>query len=123
MKAHVKMPLTDAAQDLVDRVIERAEEQVNAQQKKAIGRVMKLSSLILNEEFGFGARRLDRFNQEMTERIQKAVNTPELWFYVDEKLEALGLPFPREDIDERIDHSRDLMHEKGRKFREYGGKR
>lgn len=119
MKARVKMPMTNEMQDLVDRVIERAEEQINAQQKRAISRVMKLSCLILHEEFGFGAVRLDRYVTEMSERIQKAVDTPEQWYFVDEKLEALGLPFPKEDIDERIDHSRNLMHEKGRKFREY----
>ena len=123
MKAHVKMPMTNEMQDLVDRIIERAEEQMNEQQKKAISRVMKLSCLILNEDFGFGAVRLNRYITEMTERIQKAVNTPEQWYFVDKKMETLGLPFPREDIEERIDHSRDLMHEKGRKFREYGGKR
>ena len=123
MKAHVKMPMTNEMQDLVDRVIERAEEQVNAEQKRAISRVLKLSCLILNEEFGFGAVRLNRYITEMTERIQKAVNTPEQWYFVDKKLETLGLPFPKEDISEREDHSRELMHEKGRKFREYGGKR
>lgn len=119
MKARVKMPMTNEMQDLVDRVIERAEEKINAEQKRAINRVMKLSCLILNEEFGFGGKRLDRYVHEMTDRIHKAVQSPEQWYLLDEKLEKMGLDFPKEDIGEREECSREFFKGKGRKFREY----
>lgn len=122
MNARVRLPMSHQTKKMVDDVISAAEETIREDQNKAICRVIKLSCLILNEEYGFGKKRLNEFIEEMGSRVSVTAATPEQWYLLDEKLERLGVFLPKEDITEREQHSRDLYHEKGRKFREYGGK-
>lgn len=119
MKAIINRKPTKEEKELVAAVMRQVEGQVQAEQNKAIYRTVKIACLILNEDFGFGAQRISKFFDEITKRGRQAIDNPEGWYRVDEKLKKIGLVFDDEDIAEREAHSRSFYHERGRKFREY----
>ena len=122
MKAIFKLPLSKAEKEMVERVTEATFEERQKEQNKAIVRTLKMACIVLHQEFGFGEKRLMKFADEMYKNGRMVVDKPEQWYYIDEKLNSLGLNVPKEDINERESHSRDIYHENGRKFREYGKK-
>lgn len=123
MKARVNVPLTPEYKRVSKRIMAEIEEKVQRDQSRAIARSVKIACLILNTEFGFGLKRLVKFLDQMESRSKEVLETPEQWHYIDEYLEKLGVCFEREDIDEREEHSRDMYHADGRKYREYGGEK
>ena len=65
-------------------------------------------------------RRLERFADEMKKRSDEAAEKPEMWYLIDKKLHSLGIFIGEdEDIDERVEHTKQLRKEEGRKFRDY----
>lgn len=119
VKAIVKMPLSKFEKEMVTKVMQEVQEQTRYDQNKAIVRALKMACIILNSEFGFGIRRLQNFLAEMQKESDKVFETPERWFYIDEQLHQIGLAFDDEDISDREEHTRTVMHEHGRKFREW----
>lgn len=119
MKAIVKMPLSKFEKEMVNKVMQEVQEQTRYDQNKAIVRAIKMACVVLNDEFGFGVVRLQRFLAEMQKESDKVFETPEKWFHIDEQLHQIGLAFDDEDISDREEHTRTVMHEHGRKFREY----
>ena len=119
MKAIIHRKPTGAEKEIVASVMKQVEDQMQQEQNKAILRTVKMACIVLNEEFGFGAKRLSTFFEAMCQKGKAAVDNPEGWFLVDEKLHKMGMELDDEDIDEREKHSRSIYHEKGRKFREY----
>lgn len=119
MNARVKLPLSKADKETVDRVLEQVREQVRTEQNRAIARAFKTAYIVLHQEFGFGKSRLRRFDTFIHEYGHQAAEIPERWNYIDKVLKELGFEFEEENISERETHTRELYHEKGRKFREY----
>lgn len=120
MKAIIRtIPLSSDMKKVADQIKAQVEEDVKEDQKKAITRVVKMACMVLYNEFGFGNKRLCKFVEELHNGCNEIVARPEEWYHIDEKLEQMGLYFDKEDIEEREEHSRDVYHEKGRKFREY----
>lgn len=122
MKARVKMPLSLEIQRVAEQIRAEIEETTKADQNRAITRAVKIACLILHNEYGFGNYRLGKFLDSLRSYCNQVAATPEQWYYIDEQLEKLGLIFEKEDIAEREEHSREVYHAEGRKFREYGGK-
>lgn len=119
MKARYKMPLTAIEREAVERIMEEVKEKSSREQNRAILRTFKIACLILHQDFGFGGKRLEKFVDLMNEAGRKAAQRPEIWFHVDEQLKALGFEFDPEDLEERVEHTKELYKEQGRKFREY----
>lgn len=120
MKARYKIPLKKAEREIAERVMEECWQQRKAEQDKCISRVFKMACLVLCEEWGFGGKRLERFAQEMKKRSDDVAEKPEMWYLIDEKLHSMGIFIGEdEDIDERVEHTRQLKKEEGRKFRDY----
>ena len=120
MKARYKSPLSRADQAMVNRIMDECWEQRKKEQDKCISRVFKMTCLVLCEEWGFGQKRLERFATEMQKRSDDVAEKPEMWYLIDEKLHSLGIFIGEdEDIDERVEHTKQLRKEEGRKFRDY----
>lgn len=120
MKAIIRsMPLSSDMKKVADQIKAQVEGDVKKDQKKAIDRAVKMACMVLYNEFGFRNKRLCKFVEELHNGCNEIVARPEEWYHIDEKLEQMGLYFDKEDIEEREEHSRDVYHEKGRKFREY----
>lgn len=118
MKARFKRPIPDDIKEAVKQAVEKEMDDRRLEQNRAITRTVKMACIILNQEFGFGSKRLGKFIDELLKASNAVFEKPENWYHVDEKLKALGLDFEEEDIDEREQHTRDIYHENKRKFRE-----
>ncbi len=119
MKARMIMPMSVEMKKIADRIKAEIEHDVKEDQNKAINRTIKMSCIVLNNVFSFGNKRLVKYLEEMHKCCDDVVVNPEQWYYIDEYLEKLGLCFEKEDTDEREQHSKEVYHEKGRKFRDY----
>ncbi len=120
MKARFKRPIPPDIREAVEQAVAKETEDRRLEQNRAISRTVKMACVILNQDFGFGGKRLKKFIEELFTARNTVFERPETWYHVDEKLKALGLDFEEEDIDEREQHTRDIYHENKRKFREYG---
>lgn len=118
MKARFKRPIPPDIKEAVKQAVEKEMDDRRLEQNRAITRTVKMACIILNQEFGFGSKRLGKFIDELLIASNTAFEKPETWYHVDEKLKALGFDFADEDIDEREQHTRDIYHENKRKFRE-----
>lgn len=119
MKARYTPPVSSDVRRMTKLVQKEVEEAAKREQDRAISRVIKLACLALNQNFGFGLVRLERFLDAIFKGSNDTVSKPEEWYRIDEKLREIGLEFEDEDLDERERHSRDVYHDQGRKFREY----
>lgn len=122
MKAIYKMPVPPDIKEAVRQAVKAEMDDRKAEQNRAITRTVKMICVILNQDFGFGHKRLGRLLDELLKAGDMVFEKPENWYHIDEKLKALGFDFDSEDLDEREQHTRDIYHENGRKFREYGRK-
>ena len=94
MKARV--PLQKKLPQKTLREVESyAKEVVNSYEKECMRRFFKLACLALNQDFGFGTHRLQKF---IVTAGEHAGNRDEVfWWHVDKQLiDQLGLPFERE---------------------------
>lgn len=121
MKARYKRPIPKDIKEAVKQAVAKEMDDRKLEQNRVITRTVKMACVILNQDFGFGGKRLEKFLDELLKASNAVFEKPENWYHVDEKLKALGLDFEEEDIDEREQHTRDIYHENKRKFREYDG--
>ena len=121
MKARYKRPIPKDIKEAVKQAVAKEMDDRKLEQNRVITRTVKMACVILNQDFGFGGKRLEKFLDELLKASNAVFEKPENWYHVDEKLNALGLDFEEEDIDEREQHTRDIYHENKRKFREYDG--
>ena len=121
MKARYKRPIPKDIKEAVKQAVAKEMDDRKLEQNRVITRTVKMACVILNQDFGFGGKRLEKFLDELLKASNAVFEKPENWYHVDEKLYALGLDFEEEDIDEREQHTRDIYHENKRKFREYDG--
>jgi hypothetical protein len=118
MKARYKRPIPKDIKEAVKQAVAKEMDDRKLEQNRVITRTVKMACVILNQDFGFGGKRLEKFLDELLIASNAVFEKPENWYHVDEKLKALGFDFADEDIDEREQHTRDIYHENKRKFRE-----
>lgn len=101
MKARIKPKdifskhIKDAADDYVREEVDRVKREENI-------RFLKVFFVILNEEFKFGHDRLFRLLKKAEKKMIENQGNEILWDKIDELLiDRLGLPFDREDYEER----------------------
>lgn len=119
MKARYTPPVSSEVRRITKLVQAEVEEAAKREQDRAISRVIKITCLVLHQDFGFGLGRLERFLQSVFDGSNDTVSKPEEWYRIDERLREIGLEFDPEDLAERERHSRDVYHDQGKKFREY----
>lgn len=86
--------------------------------REHINRVIKLFCYTLYCEYGWGATRLLRLVLAAHKASDELYEDPEYWERVDDTLiDRLGLPFKREDYDEREESSKIIHKENGKKWR------
>jgi len=87
-----------------------------------INRIFKLCCLCLNEQFGFGEKRLKKFCYRLSQMSVEVYEKPEQWYYIDEylfKQYNMADMFTPENIDERELASYQIHKEEGKKWRQY----
>ena len=67
---------------------------------RVIRRFTKMVCITLNEQFGFGEKRLQLFMAQFSRVGGLAEHDEEYWYHVDERLRQLGLEFQPEEADE-----------------------
>jgi hypothetical protein len=114
MKANWKVPLSPQAQRLFDEVFEELAEQRKKEQNESIIRALKLSCIVLNDEFGFGKERLKRFLNLVTAESDNVFRMPTRWAHYDDRLKDMGINLPREDVEAREKHSEEVKKKRRR---------
>lgn len=87
-----------------------------------INRIFKLCCLCLNEQFGFGEKRLKKFCYRLSQMSVEVYEKPEQWYYIDEYLldhYHMDDVFKREDLEERELATKQIHKENGKKWRQY----
>lgn len=80
-----------------DRVIERINEESVAMSR----RFFKIAFITLNEQFGFGAKRLCDFMGTATRVMEEWDGDQEYWVAVDQRLKQIGITsLPDEDYED-----------------------
>lgn len=77
-------------------VVKGANELVERQQLESMRRFFKLMCIALNEEFGFGARRLARLIVAFNELLDKSKKDTIFWYHVDGRLKQMKMDFEEE---------------------------
>ena len=67
---------------------------------RVIRRFTKMVCITLNEQYGFGSKRLKLFMAQFSRIGGLAEHDEEYWAHVDERLRQLGLEFQSEEADE-----------------------
>ena len=67
------------------------------QYKLVMRRFFKLMCVSLNEDFGFGEKRLMRLITRISKVSAEHANDEVFWTHVDRRIEQLGLEFSKED--------------------------
>lgn len=77
-------------------------EEIDKTKKEEFTRFLKIFFVTLNEKFGFGQKRLLELLKEAEKIMLENQGNEILWDKIDELLiDRLGLPFDREDYEER----------------------
>lgn len=87
-----------------------------------INRIFKLCCLCLNEQFGFGEKRMKKFCERVSQISGTVHENPEQWYYIDEYLLGkyrMGNLFKYEDLNEREIATKQIHKENGIKWRQY----
>ena len=74
-------------------------EEHRKQGEAGIRRMMKLMCVSLNEDFGFGAGRLSRVIECISELSAQHDHDEVYWEHVDKRLAQIGIPFDPEDYE------------------------
>lgn len=87
-----------------DRINQLARQNVADWLKKneehIVRRKLKIVCIALNDEFGFGAKRLARLIFAINRISKEWDDNPCYWTMVDRRLEQIGIPFEKENYDE-----------------------
>lgn len=71
-------------------------KQAHAEQAAILRRYMKLICIALNEQFGFGQKRLEALMAEIIRMSDISETDEEFWTHVDRRIRQLGLEFLEE---------------------------
>ena len=99
MKARIKASnMATNRQKKMARELVREELQKQAQGN--VRRTFKLLCLSLNEEYGFGKKRLGYLLARISENASLHEHDEVFWTHVDKRMEQLGMDFTNEDYEE-----------------------
>jgi hypothetical protein len=88
---------TKAQKKAIDELLE---QEMKSKYQKAIRRFFKLMCVSLNEDFGFGEKRLMRLITRISAVSAEHEHDEVYWTHVDRRIEQLGLEFSKEDDNE-----------------------
>lgn len=89
-------------------------------EKEEINRINKLWLYVLSDVCGYEGEKLAEIFLKVNEQAVEVYETPEMWYYIDEKLiDQFKIPFPRENLSERETAVKQIHKEHGRKWRDY----
>lgn len=91
MKAHYRMPASKEIRQLSKKLLEEMAAERKKEQDQAISRTLKMVCVVLNQDFGFGEKRLEKFLDAVFDGGNEVVDRPEEWFHIDEKLSQIGI--------------------------------
>lgn len=102
--------------------IKTEKEKADELSRAEVNRIFKLCCLCLNENFGFGEKRMKDFCIGISKISAKIHENPEQWYYIDEYLldhYHMDDVFKREDLEERELATKQIHKENGKKWRDY----
>jgi hypothetical protein len=79
---------------------ELVQEEMRKQAQGNVRRVFKLLCLSLNEEYGFGKKRLGYILARISENASLHDHDEVFWTHVDQRMEQIGMEFTHEDYEE-----------------------
>lgn len=75
-------------------------KELKKQQLTLVTRTMKMVSVVLHSEFGFGKERLKRVWKEIIDFAEIMDDDPVRWYHIDKELiNEVGLEIPRENYE------------------------
>ena len=81
------------------RINDEVKAEYDRQGQDLSRRHIKLFCVALNQEFGFGKKRLLRLIQAYGDLGAERKDDEIFWYHIDRHLEQIGLDFPREDYE------------------------
>lgn len=75
-------------------------EWLKKNEEHIVRRKLKIVCIALNDEFGFGAKRLAKLIFAINRISKEWDDNPCYWTMVDRRLKQMGLPFEKENYDE-----------------------
>lgn len=104
MKAHVKTE----------------EEQNRENEKCEIVRFLKILTFVLLQDLEFDPQKVKIIIESANQYSEELFHDPEKWGQLDDYLIDKGINiYPKEDINERLEASRDIHKKAGKKWRKY----
>lgn len=94
MKSYIRPRVTNRMQKAIQA---EAKKSVQTEKEAIVRQYMKLTCVALNEQFGFGQRRLEALIAEIIRLADISDTDEEFWTHVDQRLRQLGLEFLEED--------------------------
>ena len=94
MKSYIRPRVTSRQREAIRA---EAEKRVQAEPEQIVRRYMKLTCIALNEQFGFGQRRLEALMAEIIRMSDISETDEEFWTHVDRRIRQLGLEFLEEE--------------------------
>lgn len=96
MKARISLPgrISKRQQEVLK---EFCDEKFQKDSRDYTRRILKIACIALNEQFGFGVERCQRFLSEVTSISNEHMDDEVFWTHADRRIEQMGIPFERED--------------------------
>ena len=94
MNSYIRPRVTNRQREAI-RV--EMKKQAHAEQAAILRRYMTLTCIALNEQFGFGQRRLEALIAEIIRLSDISETDEEFWTHVDQRLQQLGIEFLEEE--------------------------
>ena len=94
MKSYIRPRVTNRMQKAIQA---EAKKSVQTEKEAIVRQYMKLTCIALNEQFGFGQRRLEALIAEIIRLSDISETDEEFWTHVDQRLQQLGIEFLEEE--------------------------
>lgn len=94
MKSYIRPRVTSRQREAIRA---EAEKRVQAETEQIVRQYMKLTCVALNEQFGFGQRRLEALIAEVIRLADISDTDEEFWTHIDRRIRQLGLEFLEDD--------------------------
>ena len=94
MNSYIRPRVTNRQREAIRA---EAEKRVQAETEQIVRRYMKLTCIALNEQFGFGQKRLEALMAEIIRMSDISETDEEFWTHVDRRIRQLGLEFLEEE--------------------------
>lgn len=98
MKARISLPgrISKRQQEVLK---EFCDEKFQKDSRDYTRRILKIACIALNEQFGFGVERCQRFLSEVTSISNEHMQDEAFWIHADIRMDQMKLPFEKEDYE------------------------